>query len=178
MAPCCKKLAILFLLFSFYCLFHSTHSCLALLLLNCGTHHQRLLTLPAASDRRTMTNNTKPVLPPRVSELAVCMEPVRGKSAWNSPQDKGFLKQALQSPTCCIHMQNVTHQKVRCKYDPKKLLVHVCFIFILFQYPLHTWKLLSMSKLQHFPALFLWVFFFFNCSCLRNSKLLFWSFFF
>lgn len=89
----------------------------------------KALALPAASDRRTMTNNTKPVLPPRVSELAVCMELARGKSAWNSPQNKGFLKQALHGPTCCIYMQNVTHQKVVYKYDPKTLLVHVCFIF-------------------------------------------------
>lgn len=41
----------------------------------------KALTPPAASDRRTMTNSIKPVLPPRVSEIAVCVELVRGKSA-------------------------------------------------------------------------------------------------
>lgn len=62
MAPCCKKLAILILLFSFYCLFRclgSTHSCLAVLL-KLWHSPSKALTLPAASNRRTMTNNLKP----------------------------------------------------------------------------------------------------------------------
>lgn len=63
MAPCCKKLAILVLLFSFYCLFHSLgsiHSCLAVLLLKLWHSPSKVLTLLAAPDRRTMTSNVKP----------------------------------------------------------------------------------------------------------------------
>lgn len=65
MASYCKKLAILFLLFSFYCLFHSlgsVHSCLAVLLLKLWHSPSKALTLLAAPDRRTVTNNSKPGL--------------------------------------------------------------------------------------------------------------------
>ena len=83
MAPCCKKLAILFLLFSFYCLFHSLesiHSCLAVPLLKLWHPPSKALTLTAAPDR-TMANNIKPSPCPEVSELEVCLELTRGKSA-------------------------------------------------------------------------------------------------
>ena len=83
MAPCCKKLAILFLLFSFYCLFHSLesiHSCLAVLLLKLWHPPSKALTLTAAPDRK-MANNIKPSPCPAVSELEVCLELTRGKSA-------------------------------------------------------------------------------------------------
>lgn len=61
MAPCCKKLAILFLLFSFYWLFHSLESirsCLAALLLKLWHSPSKAVPLTAAPDR-TMANNIK-----------------------------------------------------------------------------------------------------------------------
>lgn len=58
----------------------SIHSCLAVLLLKLWHPPSKALTLTAAPDR-TMANNTKPSLSPAVSELEVCLELTRGKSA-------------------------------------------------------------------------------------------------
>lgn len=49
--------------------------------LKLGHSPSKALTLPAATDRRTMRNNIKLDLPPRISELEVSMELVRGNSA-------------------------------------------------------------------------------------------------
>lgn len=126
MAPCCKELAILFFLFSFYYLFHSLesiHSCLAVLLLKLWHSPSKTLTLAVASDR-TVANNIKPSPSPKghwtrslqgayQREICLKLSPGWGFSQTSStycrmlPTNKVSINMALKTlGSCSFHFLN------------------------------------------------------------------------